>query len=62
MNVKYFVFVLSTHGDEKPVNGKHYKHFFYTNDGQFQTEDLMTKINVMEKLKDRMKMFFIQVS
>ncbi|CAC5419619.1 unnamed protein product [Mytilus coruscus] len=62
--VKYFVFVLSTHGDERPEKEKdgnlHYQHYFYTKDGQFKTQDLMTKINDIEKIDERMKLFFIQ--
>lgn len=63
-NVKYFVFVLSTHGDERPEkenDGKvHNRHYFYTRDGQFKTQDLMNKINDMEKIDGKMKLFFIQ--
>ncbi|XP_052093973.1 uncharacterized protein LOC127730004 isoform X2 [Mytilus californianus] len=62
--VKYFVFVLSTHGDERPEKEKdgnlHYQHYFYTKDGQFKTQDLMTKINDIENMDGRMKLFFIQ--
>ncbi|XP_052063829.1 uncharacterized protein LOC127703787 isoform X1 [Mytilus californianus] len=59
-NVKYFVFVLSTHGDERQVAGMHYEHYFYTKDGQLRTQDLMEKINAISGLNGRMKLFFIQ--
>lgn len=39
----------------------HYQHYFSTNDGQFRTQDLMDKIKDIAGLKERMKLFFIQV-
>ncbi|CAG2208892.1 CASP2 [Mytilus edulis] len=63
-NVKYLVFVLSTHGDERPEKEKddnlYYQHYFYTKDGQVKTQDLMTMINHIEEIKNKMKLFFIQ--
>lgn len=82
--IKYFVFVLSTHGEDKPevkLHGKpeseshdkhaeseshdkgnlHHRHYFYTKDGQFETQKLMTKINGIDGVKGKMKLFFIQV-
>ncbi|XP_063420127.1 uncharacterized protein LOC134705311 [Mytilus trossulus] len=72
--IKYFVFVLSTHGEDKPEvklhdkpegefhdkGNLHHRHFFYTNDGQFETQKLMTKIDGIDGVKGKMKLFFIQ--
>ncbi|XP_071155053.1 uncharacterized protein [Mytilus edulis] len=60
-NVKYFVFILSTHGDERPVAGmQNFEHYFYTKDGQLRTQDLVEKMNAISGLNGRMKLFFIQ--
>ncbi|XP_052092520.1 uncharacterized protein LOC127728983 [Mytilus californianus] len=65
-NVKYLVVILSTHGDERPEKERddtlHYQHYFFTKDGQFKTQDLMTKINGIKEIQEKMKLFFIQAS
>ncbi|CAG2192609.1 unnamed protein product [Mytilus edulis] len=64
--IKYFVFVLSTHGEDKPEvklhdksedefhdkGNLHHRHYFYTKDGQFETQKLMTKINGIDREKN----------
>jgi hypothetical protein len=67
-NLEFFVFVLSTHGEEKQE--KHlrtdkrgiFQHYFYTKDGQCSTQDLMNKIANIKKLENKLKIFIIQVN
>lgn len=63
---QYFLFALSTHGEEKEEKqgaGHVFNHYFYTRDGQYQTQQLMEEISTKleSELKDKMKIFIIQV-
>ena len=65
-NIKIFVFVLSSHGEEKEEKLLHegkqktLQHYFYTKDGQLNTQVLMNEIANIEKLEDKLKIFVIQ--
>ena len=67
-HIDYFVFVLSSHGEERVevLTGKDevkkIEHYFFTNDGQYSTQTLMDKISDIEKLQGKLKMFVIQVN
>ena len=67
-NIKIFVFVLSSHGEEKEEQLLHegkqktFQHYFFTKDGQCSTQDLMNKIANIEKLENKLKIFIIQVN
>ena len=67
-NLEFFVFVLSSHGEEKEEQLLHegkqktFQHYFFTKDGQCSTQDLMNKIANIEKLEGKLKIFVIQVN
>ena len=65
-NPEFFVFVLSSHGEEKEEKllktDKQgiFQHYFFTSDGQVNTQVLMNKIANIEKLENKLKIFIIQ--
>jgi hypothetical protein len=67
-NFEIFVFVLSSHGEEKEEKllktDKQgiFQHYFFTKDGQLNTQVLMNKIANIEKLENKLKIFVIQVN
>jgi hypothetical protein len=67
-NLEFFVFVLSSHGEEKEEmllrKDKRgiFQHYFFTLDGQCSTQDLMNKIANIKKLENKLKIFIIQVN
>jgi len=62
------VFVVSSHGEEQEekllrTDGQNeFQHYFFTNDGQCSTQDLMNKIANIEQLENKLKIFIIQVN
>jgi hypothetical protein len=67
-NPEFFVFVLSSHGEEKEEKllrtdeQGSFQHYFFTNDGQCSTQDLMNEIANIKKLENKLKIFIIQVN
>jgi peptidoglycan hydrolase-like amidase len=67
-NFEIFVFVLSSHGEEKEEKllrtdeQGSIQHYFFTKDGQWNTQDLMNEIANLEKLENKLKIFIIQVN
>jgi hypothetical protein len=67
-NFEIFVFVLSSHGEEKEEKllrtdeQGSFQHYFFTKDGQWNTQDLMNEIANLEKLENKLKIFIIQVN
>ena len=65
-NPEFFVFVLSSHGEEKEEKllrtdeQGSFQHYFFTNDGQCSTQDLMNEIANIKKLENKLKIFIIQ--
>lgn len=65
--IDYFVFVLSTHGDEsrevnlKEKDNPQYHHYFYTKDDRYRTQNVIDAIGEIPELDGILKMFFIQV-
>ncbi|CAG2192607.1 unnamed protein product [Mytilus edulis] len=64
--IDYFVFVLSTHGDEshevnlKEKDNPQYHHYFYTKDDRYRTQNVIDAIGEIPELDGILKMFFIQ--
>lgn len=64
-DIKMFVFVLSTHGEEKSEakigsTVHEIQHYFFTKDGQLNTQQFMNDIAAIEKVNAKLKVFVIQ--